>query len=158
MNVYDDDPELKSLLDYFMSIRDQRPTFDSFMDLVDESQDLDAYCMKFEIRDDFVGNLIFRTLHGGLIAAVLDTVGGGAVFFDVYKKVKGKPREVQVKKISKNATVDLRVDFLRPGTGKTFVATAWILRAGNKFAVTRMELHNEEGVLIAVGTGTYAMG
>jgi uncharacterized protein (TIGR00369 family) len=158
MSIYDDDPELKSLMNYFISIRDQRPTFDSFMDLTDESSDLDISRMKFEIRDDFVGNLIFRTLHGGLISAVLDTVGGGAVFFNVYKQVKGKPRETQVKRISKNATVDIRVDFLRPGVGKVFIATAWILRAGNKFAVTRMELHNEEGVLIAVGTGTYAMG
>ena len=158
MSVYDNDPELKSLVDYFMSIRDQRPTFDSFMDLVDESPDLDIACMKFQIRDDFVGNLVFRTLHGGVIAATLDTVGGGAVFLNMYKKVKGKPREIQVKRISKNATVDLRVDFLRPGVGREFIATAWVLRAGNKFAVTRMELQNEEGALIAVGTGTYAMG
>lgn len=158
MSVFDNDPELKSLLDYFLNIRDQRPTFDSFMDLTDESPDLDTARMKFRIRDDFVGNLVYRTLHGGLISAVLDTAGGGAVFLNMYKKVKGKPRETQVKRISKNATVDLRVDFLRPGVGKEFIATAWILRAGNKFAVTRMELQNEEGVLIAVGTGTYAMG
>ena len=158
MNIFDKDPELKSLLDYFMNIRDQRPTFDSFMNIIDESQDLENARMKLVIRDDFVGNLIYRTLHGGLIAAVLDTAGGAAVFQHVYKKVKGKPREEQVKKISKNATVDLRVDYLRPGAGNEFTATAWILRAGNKFAVTRMELHNEEGVLIAVGTGMYAMG
>ncbi len=158
MSVYDDDPELKLLDNYFRSIQDQRPTFDSFMDLTDESPDLETARMKFKIRDDFVGNLIYRTLHGGLISAVLDTAGGGAVFLNVYKRVKGKALETQVKRTSKNATVDLRVDFLRPGVGKVFIATAWILRAGNKFAVTRMELHNEEGVLIAVGTGTYAMG
>ncbi len=158
MSIYDDDPELKSLVEYFMGIRDQRPTFDSFINLVDESPDFDMARMKFEIRDDFVGNLIFRTLHGGVIAAVLDTVGGGAVFLHVYKKVKGKPRETQVNKISKNATVDLRVDYLRPGVGEEFTATAWILRAGNKFAVTRMELHNNEDILIAVGTGTYSLG
>ena len=158
MNVYDHDPELTSLLDYFMSIRDERPTFDSFMDMQDESPDLDTARMKFAIRDDFVGNLIFRSLHGGLIAAALDTAGGAAVFMHVYKKVKGKPRETQVKRISKNATVDLRVDYLRPGTGNEFTATAWILRAGNKFAVTRMELHNEENVLIAVGTAAYSIG
>jgi acyl-coenzyme A thioesterase PaaI-like protein len=32
------------------------------------------------------------------------------------------------------------------------------MRTGKKVAVTRMELHNEEGVLIAVGTGTYLVG
>jgi len=54
--------------------------------------------------------------------------------------------------------VDLRIDYLRPGAGNEFTATAWVIRAGNKFAVTRMELHNEKNDLIAVGTGTYAMG
>lgn len=157
MNVYDKDPELKSLMDFFMSIRDQRPTFDSFMALEDESQDLDVARMKLTIRNDFIGNLVYRTLHGGLIAAMLDTTGGAAVFFHVYKKVKGKPRDFQVKKISKNATVDLRVDYLLPGTGKEFLATARILRAGNKFVVTRMELHSDQNALIAAGTATYSI-
>ena len=158
MNIYDTDPELKSLLDFFMSIRDERPTFDSFMDLEDESQSLDLARMKLTIRDDFIGNLVYRTLHGGLIAAMLDTAGGAVVFLHVYKKVKGKPRDFQVKKISRNATVDLRIDYLCPGTGKEFFATAWILRGGNKFVVTRMELHNDENALIAAGTATYSIG
>lgn len=32
------------------------------------------------------------------------------------------------------------------------------MRTGNKVAVTRMELNNDSGVLIAVGTGTYLVG
>lgn len=157
-NVYDTDPELKGLLDYFQGMADANPTFDSFMNLADESPDLDTACLTFEMRDDFQGNLVYRTLHGGLISAVLDTVGGGVVFLSVYKRVKGKPRDAQVKVIGKNATIDLRVDYLRPGLGKKFKAWGWILRTGNKVAVTRMELRNEEDVLIAVGTGCYSVG
>ena len=158
MSINDEDPELKSLVDFFQDMINQRPTFDSFMDLVDESPDLDTAVLTFKIRDDFIGNVVYRMLHGGLISAALDTAGGAAVFMSVYKQVKGKPRESQIKRISKNATVDLRVDYLRPGKGQKFTAKAWILRAGNKFAVTRMELTNEEDVLIAVGTGTYSVG
>ena len=33
-----------------------------------------------------------------------------------------------------------------------------VLRTGNKVAVTRMELRNDEDVLLAVGTGTYLIG
>ncbi len=158
MSINDEYQEFKSLVDFFQDMISERPTFDSFMDLVDESPDLDTAVLKFEIRDDFIGNVVYRILHGGLISAVLDTAGGAAVFMSVYKQVKGKPRENQIKRISKNATVDLRVDYLRPGKGQKFTAKAWILRAGNKFAVTRMELTNEEDVLIAVGTGTYSVG
>jgi acyl-coenzyme A thioesterase PaaI-like protein len=32
------------------------------------------------------------------------------------------------------------------------------MRTGRKVAVTRMELHNDERVLVAVGTGTYIVG
>ena len=55
-------------------------------------------------------------------------------------------------------TIDLRVDYLRPGIGKHFIASSFILRAGNKVAVTRMELHNDNGEHIAVGTGAYLVG
>ena len=59
---------------------------------------------------------------------------------------------------SKLGTVDLRVDYLRPGLGGSFVAAGFKLRAGRRIAVTRMELHNDSGSLIAVGTGTYSIG
>jgi len=55
------------------------------------------------------------------------------------------------------STIDLRVDFLRPGLGKWFVATAYTLRTGNRVAVTRIELHNDRNDLIAVGTGSYVV-
>jgi len=52
----------------------------------------------------------------------------------------------------------MRVDYLRPPIGNEFIGTASILRKGSKVAVTRMELHNDEKKLIAVGTGTYIVG
>ena len=52
-------------------------------------------------------------------------------------------------------TIDLRIDYLRPGKGKIFTASGSILRTGKKVGVSRMELHNEKQDLIAVGTGTY---
>lgn len=157
-NVFDDEPELRSLVEYFEGLASTSPTFDAFLKLRDESPNLDMACFKFEMRDDFLGNVVYRILHGGLISAVLDTVGGAAVFMSVYKQVRDKPREVQIRKISKNATIDLRVDYLRPGKGEEFTATGWILRTGNKVAVARMELRNEQGDIIAVGTGCYSIG
>jgi len=51
----------------------------------------------------------------------------------------------------------MRVDYLRPGLGQWFEAKGYILRTGNKVAVTRMELHNDTGELIAIGTGAYTV-
>jgi uncharacterized protein (TIGR00369 family) len=62
------------------------------------------------------------------------------------------------KRLERTGTIDMRVDYLRPGRGELFTATARIIRHGNKVAVTRMELRNETGEQIALGTATYAVG
>ncbi len=61
-------------------------------------------------------------------------------------------------RLSRMGTIDLRVDYLRPGRGNRFTATASLLRAGNKVAVARVELHNEEQLYIASATATYMVG
>ena len=63
-----------------------------------------------------------------------------------------------MKRLKNIGTIDLRVDYLRPAKGKEFTATASIIRAGNKIVVTRLELHNDKQILVAVGTGTYIVG
>ncbi|MDU7768605.1 MAG: carbon starvation CstA family protein, partial [Serratia marcescens] len=45
--------------------------------------------------------------------------------------------------------------YLRPGRGEHFVASASVLRSGNKVAVARVELHNHDGLHIATATATY---
>jgi uncharacterized protein (TIGR00369 family) len=61
-------------------------------------------------------------------------------------------------KLGKMSTIDIRTDYLRPGRGQQFIATAQVIRSGNKVCVCRMELHNEQGIHIALGTGTYLVG
>jgi uncharacterized protein (TIGR00369 family) len=55
------------------------------------------------------------------------------------------------------ATIDLRVDYLRPGLGQHFVATAEPSRLGSRIGNTQMRLLNDEGVLIATGAGAYVV-
>ena len=55
-------------------------------------------------------------------------------------------------------TIDMRVDYLRPGRGERFTATSSLLRAGNKVAVARVELHNQQRDYIATATATYLIG
>ena len=40
-------------------------------------------------------------------------------------------------------TIDLRVDYLRPGRGKYFVAAGRVVRLGGRIAVAHMELVND---------------
>jgi uncharacterized protein (TIGR00369 family) len=63
-----------------------------------------------------------------------------------------------MERLTKVATIDMRVDYLRPGIGEEFTASGYILRTGNKVAVVRMELYNDQNALIAVGTASYIVG
>ena len=112
--------------------------------------------MVFDMRPELIGNYIRGSLHGGVISAVLDTVGGLVAFVSLIDRFESQ--EVGLERLANVGTIDMRVDYLRSGIGESFVATGHVLRTGNKVAVTRMELHNEADVLIAVGTGTYLVG
>ncbi len=114
--------------------------------------------VRVDMKADLVGNYLHGTLHGGVISAVLDAAGGMNASVGVLHKMDGCSVKEAENILTKMGTIDLRVDFLRPGRGRYFIADSMIMRTGNKVAVTRMEFHNEEGTLIAVGTGTYIVG
>lgn len=113
--------------------------------------------MRLDMRDEFVGHFVHRVLHGGITASVLDVTGGLAAFVGTLNKIRHLPFDDQIQRFNSLGTIDLRVDYLRPGRGRWFLATGYILRIGSKVAVTRMELHNDDDNLIAVGTGAYTV-
>jgi len=90
--------------------------------------------------------------------ALLDVAGGMIVAASCIDELEDFSPSYLKERFSRLGTIDLRVDYLRPGRGNEFIATAHIIRAGSKVAVARMELHNEEGTHIAFGTGTYLVG
>ncbi|RUO24112.1 hypothetical protein CWE09_11865 [Aliidiomarina minuta] len=115
--------------------------------------------VQFKWKEELIGNAPQGILHGGVLATALDMCGGLVAIASVIETMdhSAQPHEV-IERISRCGTIDLRVDYVRPGRGETFITTAHIIRSGNKVAVARMELHNQEGMLIAFGTGTYMVG
>jgi uncharacterized protein (TIGR00369 family) len=105
------------------------------------------------MRPELVGNPARQILHGGVISATLDVAGGFAIMLSLAAEMTGIPTS-----FPNMGTIDLRVDYLRPGRGKYFVATARIVRKGKRIAVTHMELHNDAGELIATGGAAYVVG
>lgn len=134
------------------------PPFLEFLGITVEPLDTDSLCIKLAMRDELRGYPGDGALHGGVISAMIDIVGGTVVAWNLLKDNKEQDMQEQIKRLQKMSTVDLRVDYLRPGKGEMFTATASVLRTGKKLAVTRMELYNDKQCLIAVGTGTYTLG
>ena len=103
-------------------------------------------------------NLPIGFLHGGLVAATLDVAGGIAAMMAVVGRTPPTTREEAGRIFSNISTIDMRIDYLRPGVGEWFDASATVLRSSSRVVVTRMEPSNDEGTLVAVGTGTYMVG
>ncbi|MBK0004102.1 thioesterase family protein [Erwinia sp. S43] len=105
-----------------------------------------------------VGNYAQKILHGGVIASVLDVAAGLVCVSSALTRQQSITEEELRQRLSRMGTIDLRVDYLRPGRGERFVASSSLLRGGNKVSVARVELHNDAGVHIASATATYMIG
>ncbi len=114
--------------------------------------------LSFINKDMLVGNMAQKILHGGVIASVLDVAAGLVCVSSSLTRQQTITEEELLQRLSRMGTIDLRVDYLRPGRGERFIASSSLLRAGNKVAVARVELHNDAGVYIASATATYLVG
>ena len=147
-----DEQRLEELRTLFHNVEDLIP-FNRHLGLHAESIDADGTVVHLDMRDELIGNFQHGVLHGGVISATLDVVGGMAAMATAV--LREHSLEDSLQRLRPTSTIDLRVDYLRPGKGERFTARGFTLRAGSRVAVTRMELHNEKGDLLAVGTGTY---
>lgn len=111
-----------------------------------------------KMKPQLIGNFHQGILHGGVIATTLDSVGGTMAAIGLLEKETHLEFNHVMQKLAKLGTIDMRVDYLQPGRGKIFMASARLLRVGNKVAVTRSEFHNEKGEILALGTATYLVG
>jgi len=112
----------------------------------------------FNMKENLIGNLFAGILHGGVTASVIDLTGGLSAFISCAKSHEGKSLEFIEKKLISSATIDMRVDYLRPGKGSAFMCKSRIIRAGLRIVVAKIDLYNEKETRIATGTATYFIG
>ncbi len=155
MTTAQDDIELLATV---RSVFEEKIPFVRALGLTITRLDMEKVVVSFDFREDLVGNFIRGALHGGVISSALDTTGGLVAFIGVLKRVQTDSAAAKIARLANIGTIDLRIDYLRSGVGRSFHASGAVLRAGNKVVVTRMELHNNEQTLLAVGTGTYLVG
>ncbi len=97
--------------------------------------------LELPMRPEFERGKNTRQYHGGVIATFIDVAGDFAVAL-----VVGGPVP----------TINLRVDYLRPATQTSLTATARVRRAGRTVGVVDIDVHDDNGKLVAVGRGTYS--
>ncbi len=94
--------------------------------------------------ENVIGNKKKRRWHGGIIATVMDALGG---------MVGGTHYTSPDDSI---ATIDLRIDYLKGAEASSIIVEAKEVRLGNRILVVKMKAFQEDSnMLIAEGKGVY---
>ena len=110
---------------------------------------------RIAMRNDLVGHFSYNRVHGGVISAGLDAMGGLAVMAAIGARHMDESPLERLHRFAKLGTIDLRVDYLRPGLGDYFELRAEVMRLGSRVASTRMEFLDSEGKLLSTGSAAY---
>jgi uncharacterized protein (TIGR00369 family) len=129
--------------------------FNQWMGLRVDSIKATGIVASLDMKPDLVGHFAYDRVHGGVISAVLDAMGSLAVMAAMGAKHMDDPIQKRIERFARHGTIDLRVDFLRPGIGERFVIHAEVMRVGAKVGNARMEFRGADGKLLSTGTAAY---
>lgn len=120
------DPAVRGSIERFMA---EEIPFNRFLGMRLVSLERGVARMELPFKPELVGDPMRPALHGGVIATLLDTAGGAAVFSELAVG-------------DRVSTVDIRVDYLRPGRLEDLHAEATIKRVGNRMGVTAIRAYH----------------
>jgi uncharacterized protein (TIGR00369 family) len=110
---------------------------------------------RIDMRAELIGHYAYNRVHGGVISAGLDAMGGLAVMAAIGARHMDESPLQRLHRFAKLGTIDLRIDYLRPGIGEYFELRAEVMRLGSRVASTRMEFLAADGKLLSSGAGAY---
>lgn len=145
------EPYIAPGLEMVVKLMEEFIPFNRFLGMKTHRVEHGLAILKIPWRDDLVGDASRPALHGGVTSALADTAGGCACFASI---PAGEAA----------STVDLRIDYLRPGRAGDLYAEARLIRLGNRVAVVRMHVYTggvpalgspARDQAIATGQGVY---
>ena len=110
---------------------------------------------RIDMKPELIGHYAHQRLHGGVISAALDAMGALAVMAAIGARHMDESPEQRLHRFGKLGTIDLRVDYLRPGIGSHFMLSAQVLRLGSRVASTRMEFFGADSQLMSSAAAAY---
>lgn len=110
---------------------------------------------RIDMKPELIGHYAHKRLHGGVISAALDAMGALAVMAAIGARHMHETPEQRLHRFGKLGTIDLRVDYLRPGIGSHFTLRAEVLRLGSRVASTRMEFFGPDAELMSAAAAAY---
>lgn len=148
-----EDEFVEGLRDIF----ERKIVFNEFLRFAVTSVRYDRVTARMFHRPEFVGHFSYNRLHGGVICAGLDNMGGLAVMAAIGARHMGEPPERRLSRFLKLGTIDIRIDFLRQATGSHFDLMGEVVRLGSRLATSRMECRSAGGELVATGCASFVV-
>jgi uncharacterized protein (TIGR00369 family) len=113
-----------------VQLMEERIPFNKHMGLKAVALSAGHAVLRLPWANHLIGDPMRPAVHGGVFSMLADTAGGAACF-----SLLDKPTD-------RVSTVDLRIDYLRPGvTGGDIFCVADVVRMGNRVAVARMGIY-----------------
>ena len=137
------------------SIFEEKIVFNQLLGLKITSLMPDRVSARLDMRRELIGHYTHNRVHGGVISAGLDAMGGLAVMAAIGARHMDESPQQRLQRFGKLGTIDLRVDYLRPGVGDYFELRAEVLRLGSRVASTRMEFLGSDGKLFSTAAAAY---
>jgi uncharacterized protein (TIGR00369 family) len=100
--------------------------------------------MRIDLRPEVMNP--FGAAHGGTVSALIDSAAGSAV-------AAGTLPDDRIM-----GTIDMQVHFLERAAGTTLTAEGRMVRAGKAIAIASVDVRNDAGRLVAMGTATFKLG
>ncbi|MCA9670220.1 MAG: hotdog fold thioesterase [Myxococcales bacterium] len=137
---------MKITIDMVMQFMQERIPFNRFLAMEVTALETGFCRIEIPFRDELVGDPFRPALHGGVLSTLADTTGGGAVW-------------TEIETFDRVSTVDLRIDYLRPGPLERIACEARVVRIGNRVGVADMSCFavSKPEQVIAVGKGVYSV-
>ncbi len=122
-------------------VMEERIPFNRFLGLRAEVLEEGFARLRMPFRAELIGDGRRPALHGGTLSALADTCGGAVIF-------------TRLERGDACSTIDLRIDYLRPGAPEDVFAEGRLLRLGRTVGVVSIRLLQGD-TEIAVSTASY---
>lgn len=137
------------------TIFEERIVFNQLLGLKITAVEPERVVARIDMRHELVGHFAYNRIHGGVISAALDAIGSAAVMAAAAARHMDEPPLKRLDRFAKLGTIDLRIDYLRPGIGAFFTIHAECLRVGSRVGTSRMEFRGPDGTLMSAGAAAY---
>lgn len=116
--------------------------FNHYLGIEIMSTEPDRCVVKLPIRDELC-NSLKGVVHGGVTSTLVDVAMGHAA-------------APPVNGVQQCVTIESKIHYLRPAKGAFLQAESKVLQRGEKIIFMEATVTNDQGILVAIASGTYA--